>query len=631
MFAYVRHVAGRWALLSLLLFAVSFWAVWIFGSAGGWNAESSWLLILFSAQIAFAAAVFAHKKQMTAGASLLALLAVLFACALIVPYLATLISLDAINMGETISEVALALGLLASGLSAGWLLPNPWRRLWRGIFALAVLLYILVRFVYIGYFEVSGALVSENMLLALAQTNTEETLEFIEVNLPYAALFFGVFLLLGIVFFFFRLSTYCFANPFRLAAEEKVFLGFFVALNFLCVGISNSGTLFSTAVWKAHETLLSFVEYQMIVSDHKNRNIKDPAILEKLAAVPDGVYVLVIGESLNRDHMNVYGYPRENTPFQSAAAWDYHFTFFDRAYACYTQTVHVLTYALTEKNQYNDMKLSDAFSLVDMARAAGFKTTWISNQSRYGVWDTPIGAIGSVCDEQYWVNEYIGTKVITKDYDEALVPYLEKVDPENRRQLIIVHLMGSHISYWDRYPKEYYRYPIDCDRQRTKEEIMTDEYDNTVYYNDEVLRRLTEVAVDRLDADGILYFSDHGDKVCERPGHNADMFDFAMVHVPLWTYTSDRYIAMHPETYEMMRVRRHTAFTNDMIYDTMLGFMGIDAVHYDPGCDLFGAFDKLPGMLMTMHGNIWLDKDEEGLGDWEGKLAELRFPEDGYE
>ncbi len=629
MFEYARHVAGRWALLMLLLFAAAFLGVWIFGAAGGWNAESSWLLLLFSGQIAFAAAVFIQKKQRTAGVSLSAMLAVLLVCAFIVPYLATSISLDAINMEETIAEVALALGLLASGLAVGWLCPRPFCRVWRGVFVAAVLLYVLIRFVYIGYFDVSGALVSENMLLALAQTNAEETREFIEVNLSGGALFFGVLLLLGIVFFCFRLSTYCFASPFRLAAEEKIFLGFFALLNIFCTGFSFSGTLLSTAVWKAHETLLSFVEYQMIVSDHKSRKIKNPAILEELAAVPDGVYVLVIGESLNRDHMHVYGYPRANTPFQSDAAWDYHFTFFDRAYACYTQTVHVLTYALTEKNQYNDMRLSDAFSLVDMARAAGFKTTWISNQSRYGVWDTPIGAIGSVCDEQYWVNEYIGTKVITKDYDEALVPYLEKVDPENRRQLIIVHLMGSHISYWDRYPKEYYRYPFDCDRQRTKEEIMTDEYDNTVYYNDEVLRQLTEVAVDRLDADGILYFSDHGDKVCERPGHNADMFDFAMVHVPLWTYTSDRYIELYPETYEMMRVRRHTAFTNDMIYDTMLGFMGIKAVHYDSGCDLFGAFDKLPGMLMTMHGNIWLDKDEEGLGDWEGKLAELRFPEDG--
>ncbi len=83
-----------------------------------------------------------------------------------------------------------------------------------------------------------------------------------------------------------------------------------------------------------------------------------------------------------------------------------------------------------------------------MAREAGFHTTWISNQSRFGIWDTPIGAIGSACDDQYWINQYVGTDVITKDYDTVLVPYLKKVDPNNRRQLIVIHLMGSHVSYW---------------------------------------------------------------------------------------------------------------------------------------------------------------------------------------
>lgn len=91
------------------------------------------------------------------------------------------------------------------------------------------------------------------------------------------------------------------------------------------------------------------------------------------------------------------------------------------------------------------MNLSDAYSIIDLAREAGFKTTWISNQSRFGIWDTPIGAIGSECDDQYWLNQYIGTDVITKDYDTALIPYLRKVDPANRRQLIVIHLMGSHI------------------------------------------------------------------------------------------------------------------------------------------------------------------------------------------
>lgn len=160
--------------------------------------------------------------------------------------------------------------------------------------------------------------------------------------------------------------------------------------------------------------------------------IKDPEIIEKLKAAPDGVYVLVIGESLTRDHMNVYGYERDTTPFQSQAAIDPHYVFFNHAYSCYTQTVQVLTEALTEKNQYNDMALANAYSIIDMAREAGFHTTWISNQSRFGIWDTPIGAIGSACDDQYWINQYVGTDVITKDYDTVLVPYLKKVDPNNR-------------------------------------------------------------------------------------------------------------------------------------------------------------------------------------------------------
>ena len=185
--------------------------------------------------------------------------------------------------------------------------------------------------------------------------------------------------------------------------------------------------------------------------------------------------------------MNVYGYERDTTPFQSQAAIDPHYVFFNHAYSCYTQTVQVLTEALTEKNQYNDMALANAYSIIDMAREAGFHTTWISNQSRFGIWDTPIGAIGSACDDQYWINQYVGTDVITKDYDTVLVPYLKKVDPNNRRQLIVIHLMGSHVSYWDRYPSEFYHWSEDQGKVRSTSEIMNDEYDNSVLFNDYVM------------------------------------------------------------------------------------------------------------------------------------------------
>ena len=73
-----------------------------------------------------------------------------------------------------------------------------------------------------------------------------------------------------------------------------------------------------------------------------------------------GLYVLAIGESENSEHMSVYGYPRPTTPWLSSRRNDPHFLFFDDAYSCYVQTVPALSYALTAKNQYNDISLAAA-------------------------------------------------------------------------------------------------------------------------------------------------------------------------------------------------------------------------------------------------------------------------------
>lgn len=262
------------------------------------------------------------------------------------------------------------------------------------------------------------------------------------------------------------------------------------------------------------------------------------------------------------------------------------------------------------------MNLSDAYSIIDLAREAGFKTTWISNQSRYGVWDTPIGAIGSACDDQYWVNQYIGTDVITKDYDTALVPYLKKIDTTNRRQLIVIHLMGSHVSYWDRYPSEFYHWPRDVSKERTADQVMIDEYDNSVLFNDYVIESIMNEATNTLHADGVFYMSDHGEQVTARPGHNADQFDYTMVHIPFWVYLSDRYVQQNPNLFKTMLSRRNMPFSNDMLYDTLMGFMGLKAAHYDPTADIFSSqYNKDLSNLVTMYGNIWIRDDKEQLGD----------------
>ena len=586
-------------------------------------------VFLLLLQVGFVTAYFIRHHLKKAAIHLWLTIAFLWILSLVVPYLSTQTDV-LLDMSDVSGELSTPLYLFISCLSAAWILPGKARVIARIACVVLIILYVFIQFTYIGYYAITHSLISINMMLALAQTNLAETMEYIQVNIPYAEIAAGVLALVILGWLIFKASRFSFNREQVSRKTWFVMLGLFIVNVGLC-GLSIGATRLAHVYYETYETLHSFSDFQKMVNARRHMHIRDQNVVNRLKAAPDGVYVLVIGESLTRDHMNVYGYQRKTTPFQSAAIIDPHYTFFNHGYSCYTQTVQVLTEALTEKNQYNDMTLSDAYSIIDMAREAGFRTTWISNQSRFGVWDTPIGAIGSACDDQYWINQYVGTDVVTKDYDTALIPYLDKVDPNNRRQLIVVHLMGSHVSYWDRYPSEFYHWPANPGETRSTEEIMNDEYDNSVLFNDYVMENIMNKAVHRLHADSVLYFSDHGEQVTERPGHNADQFDYTMVHIPFWVYTSDAYRMSHPAEVATMTARRNMPFSNDMLYDTFMGIMGLTAAHYDPTADIFSPkFDKDITTLMTMYGNVMIRNDVEQLGSdrdfmdslWDKQIAD---------
>lgn len=610
---------GHWyiwlTVITLIPFAFEFFLSWIYGAAGGYAIFSQLKLFILFMQVSAITVYFIRHRLIKAAIHLWMTILFLIIFSLIVPFLSTYAGVI-LDMTDVSGELSTPLYLFLSCLIAAWLLPGKIRWIIRIICVAFVLLYIFIQCTYIGYFEITNSLISVNMLLALAQTNVTEALEYISVNISYfklALAFLGV-LIIGL--FVFYTSKFSFDRKQNFSKRTYLLIIMLFFTNCLLTVWSVSNTRLAHIFFETSSTLKSFAEYQKILESRRNMKIDNQKLLQDLKNAPDGVYILVIGESLTRDHMHVYGYDRNNTPFQSKAILDPHYVFFNHVYSCYTQTVQVLTYALTEKNQYNDIRLSDAFSIIDLARQAGFKTTWISNQSRFGIWDTPIGAIGSQCDDQYWINQYIGTGVVTKNYDSALVPFLRKVDPTNRRQLIVLHLMGSHVSYWDRYPKEFYFWPENQESKRTKTQIMIDEYDNSVLFNDYVMSQIMKEATNYIHADGVIYFSDHGEKVAERPGHNADQFDYTMVHIPFWVYVSDNYQKDKPEIVSRMLSRKNTPFTNDKIYDTLMGIMGLKAIHYDEKYDFFSEkYDVDYSDLLTMYGNIWVRNDKEQVGE----------------
>ena len=608
------HWKTWWAVATLVPFGLAFFLSWYFGAPGGYELFSQVKVFLLFLQVGFVTAYFIRHHLTRAAVHLWLTIACLWGLSLIVPYLSTQTDV-VLDMSDITGELSTPLYLFISCLSAAWILPGKWRMIARIACVVLMLLYVGIQFTYVGYYFITHSLISINMLLALAQTNMAETMEYIEVNIPYAELIAGAVALAILAWLVFHTSRFSFNRVAPVSRKTWFAMAILFLVNIGLCCLSIGATRLTHVYYETYETLHSFSDFQKMVEKRRHMRIGDRNLVAQLKNAPDGMYVLVIGESLNRDHMGVYGYHRDTTPFQSEAVTDPHYVFFNHAYSCYTQTVQVLTEALTEKNQYNDMELVDAYSIIDLARQAGFRTTWISNQSRFGVWDTPIGAIGSACDDQYWVNQYVGTDVITKDFDTALVPYIKKVDPTNRRQLVVIHLMGSHVSYWDRYPSEFYHWPQDATKDRSTADVMNDEYDNSVRFNDYVMASIMNEATNYLHADGVLYFSDHGEQVTERPGHNADQFDYTMVHIPFWIYTSDRYQRMHPDVYRTMVERRHMPFSNDMLYDTWMGIMGLTATRYDSTADILSKdFDKDVSTLMTMYGNIMIRDDKEQLG-----------------
>ena len=94
---------------------------------------------------------------------------------------------------------------------------------------------------------------------------------------------------------------------------------------------------------------------------------------------------------------------------------------FNHAYSNHTHTVPTLSLALTAASQYNGKVYLRSPSILDVTKAAGFRTYWLSNQLGLGPDDNPISAIAGTADVYIKVNSHIGETVATDPFDSESV------------------------------------------------------------------------------------------------------------------------------------------------------------------------------------------------------------------
>ncbi|MBN2055456.1 sulfatase-like hydrolase/transferase [bacterium] len=301
--------------------------------------------------------------------------------------------------------------------------------------------------------------------------------------------------------------------------------------------------------------------------------------------------VLVIGESLNRHHMRLYGYYRPTTPRLDELA-DELFAFRD-VISPHSHTNLVMRKLLTFYNNESTASWFAEPTLINCMNAAGYKTYWLSNQEAYGAWANVTTALASqaqVIIYNGWRTSAGNTRV---KYDTDLLPCLDTILEKDghEKKFIAMHLMGNHVLYRDRYPKEFDRFDRDTvqtdgrsflDEEKKK---TISEYDNAVLVTDYLLAAIID-RLKRLETPSyLLFLSDHGEEVYDQRdfcGHTETVGNRFMIEIPFILWLSEEYRAVFPEIAERSGASLDNPYLSDDLIHTLCELSHLDFDRFEP-------------------------------------------------
>ena len=303
--------------------------------------------------------------------------------------------------------------------------------------------------------------------------------------------------------------------------------------------------------------------------------------------------VLVIGESYNKHHSPLYepdylptapllqqqreqgrlvAYTDAVAPFNfTSNAFKYMFSTWDET--CSDEwTKHSLFPAVFKKAGYCVDFLTNQFAMAQTADMWDFAGATIFNRHE-------------LSDLQF---THRNTDIY--ELDGELLGELPSVDSLTARPtLLIVHLRGQHVSYENRYPKEFSRFTSDDEKTPFGGKAgrqMAAHYDNATLYDDYVVNTV----FDRLKAtDAIgIFLSDHGEEVYdwrdqfERTNERTMTPEVAryQYEIPLMFYMTDTFRLRHPDVAEAVAAAADRPFISSDLCHLLFYLGGIGFADY---------------------------------------------------
>lgn len=189
-------------------------------------------------------------------------------------------------------------------------------------------------------------------------------------------------------------------------------------------------------------------------------------------------------------------------------------------------------------------------------------------------------------------------------YDEGLLVDYDSIRnniDKSKYNLVIFHLLGQHVMYSERYPKNRTLFTVNDYQDRkldSKAKQIVAEYDNAMLYNDYVISQIVSLFVDKESV--ILYLPDHGESVYDGINSfgrhhdvnpNRDILDNEF-HISFWIWASDKYIEKHPDIIARIKAAKHRPYMSDDIAHTLLDLAGINCTDYDSSRSIISVDHK---------------------------------------
>lgn len=292
--------------------------------------------------------------------------------------------------------------------------------------------------------------------------------------------------------------------------------------------------------------------------------------------------VLVVGETARAESFSLNGYAKNTNPELSKLD----IINFSQVSSCGTATAVSVPcmFSGMPREDYDEQLASHREGLLDIAQRAGYKVTWMDNNS---------GCKGA-CDrvEQYQIPQQLKDKWCAKDgdcYDEILVDSLKSYlaaipETDKTPRLIVLHQMGSHgPAYYQRSKAPFQPFKPSCDSnaiQGCSRTELLNSYDNSIVYTDHVLSSLIQVLKgNSAYQTGFWYLSDHGESTGEHGlylhGSPYAIAPTQQTHVPMLMWFSPEWTAQNSAQITCLTKQKSKELSQDNLFPSLLSLLDV--------------------------------------------------------